>query len=464
MLIRNRSISFRLTTWFLSIFILGWILFGLAMWLDLNSALTTTRQQTLDHRADRLTQLLRDTQDLPQERQRKKFQEFAGATGDGLMEVFDAAGARFFPSPSSAAASFPWPRLQEGPQRFWQSSVGEQKFLVLTRPIELGGRTLHLCFAASLTNNRALLRRFTVGLFAAAPILLALSAIGGYFVSRKALVPVDRITASVQTISVSNLSGRLAVAQTGDELQRLAETFNAMLTRLEDAVGRIRQFTGDASHELRGPLSYIKMVAEVALRRDGMDDESRIAFQEVVAETRKAGVLLEDMLTLARADCGEPGFELLPVELSRCLRQVCDKADPLARERSQTLTVAIHGAAAEILGDESSLARLFWILLDNALKYTPEGGAIEVNLSATAEAVTVTVKDSGLGIAPADLPHIFDRFYRADPSRSQVDGTGLGLAIAKWIANVHHAALSAQSKLGQGSSFSIVFPRVNETP
>ena len=459
MLMRNRSISYRLTLWFLSIFFLGLTLFGVFMWLDLHSAMTAIRRQTLEHRADRLTQLLRDAEDLSAEQQQKKFQEFAGATGDGLMEIFNAAGSRAYPSPSAAAASFPWPAIgSEHHNRFRYATSGGQPYLVLVRRSQIGGQPLYLCFAASLVNNRALLHRFTYGLLAAAPVLLLLSALSGYFISRKALVPVDRITASVQSISLSNLSGRLTVAETGDELQRLAETFNAMLARLESAVGRIRQFTGDASHELRGPLTYIRMVAEVAMRSPQMDAESRRACEEIVAETAKAGALLEDMLTLARADGGEGRPELIPLDLTAALEEAWQKITPLAAARRQRLRLHCAVGPVEILADEASLARLFWILLDNAVKYTPEEGAVEVSVETTPRLAMVTVRDSGMGIADADLPFIFQRFYRADPSRSQVDGTGLGLAIAKWIATLHHATIAVQSSVGEGTSFTVTFP------
>jgi signal transduction histidine kinase len=260
-------------------------------------------------------------------------------------------------------------------------------------------------------------------------------------------------------MTLSSLSGRLPVSNTGDELQRLSETFNAMLARLDSAVSRIKQFTGDASHELRGPLSYIRMVAELALRKSKADKESRKAFEEIVAECAKAAALLEDMLTLARADSGDHNIAMEPVDLVKLLNEVCDKIRPLADAQRQTLTTQVDSQdPVEVMADDSSLSRLFWILIDNAVKYTPMEGSIELRLTSAHGQVIVTVKDNGVGIAEADLPFIFERFFRADPSRSQVDGTGLGLAIAKWIAELHHSHLSASSEVGKGTSFEIAFP------
>jgi heavy metal sensor kinase len=457
MLIRNRSISFRLTIWFLTIFFLGWILFGAAMWLDLRHSLITVRRQTLEHRVDRLSQVLRDSQSLPIPERTHKFHQFASATGDGLIEVFNAESKRLYPSPSSTALSFPWPKVASlGSEQFTNASFSGQPYLVLVRPVELDGQVQYLCVAASLTNNRALLQRFTIALLAAAPILLIASAAAGYFISRKALVPVDRITTTVQSISVSNLSGRLPTLRTGDELQRLTDTFNAVLTRLEAAVSHIRQFTGDASHELRGPITYMRMVSELAMREPTITKEARKAFQDVVDESAKASLLLEDMLTLARADSGDCDVPLEPADLTALVNEVCDKILPIALAQNHTLTLAMdHAGPSYVLANASSLLRLFWILLENAIKYTPSPGRIEVTLSHQQANAVVAIKDNGIGIQEKEIPLIFQRFYRTDPSRGQVDGSGLGLAIAKWIADVHHAELTVISAVNEGTTFRV---------
>jgi signal transduction histidine kinase len=298
-----------------------------------------------------------------------------------------------------------------------------------------------------------------MGLLASAPILLLISSAGGYLMSRKALKPVDRITATARSISIRNLSERLPVSNTRDELQRLAETCNAMLQRLESAVGQIKQFTADASHELRGPLSFTRTVAEVALRNPHADPESRRAFEDIVEESAKASELLEGMLTLARADSNSFDAVLERVDLAAVVQEACALARPLATERNLTLTISsVAGVSLNVLGDFSSLRRLVWILLDNALKYTPAPGSVDMSLCAEGQSAVLLVRDSGIGIAQADLPHVFDRFYRTDPSRSQVEGSGLGLAIAKWIAEMHHAELSVASMEHEGTTFRVAVP------
>jgi len=456
---RRSSISLRLTLWFGGIFFLGWLLFGAAMWFNLQSTLTGERYQTLSRRMDRLQDLLRKTQEESEEDRRQDFQDFAHATGNGLNEVFRADGSRAYPSPSAVARNFPWPNVKSGArEHFSHVNSGGHAYWVLVRPFALGGQTLHLVAAAPEAGNLLVLNRFLVGLLASAPILLLVSSAGGYWVGRKALKPVDRITFTVQSISIRNLSDRLPVVHTGDELQRLAETCNAMLARLESSVKRIKQFTADASHELRAPLSFTRTVAEVAMRNPQIDPESRRAFEEIVDEGAKAAVLLADMLTLARADSDYSDALWEPVDLVAVIESVCERARPLAEKQRLALSVSLGTEqAVEVLGDFPTLRRLLWILLDNALKYTPAPGSIDVSLSISPEQATVLVRDSGIGIAQTDLPFIFDRFYRADPSRGQVEGSGLGLSIAKWIAEMHHANLSVTSEANKGTTFQLVF-------
>ena len=463
MLKRYVSISLRLTVWFGSIFFCGWVVFGTAMWLYLNKTLTEERHQTLSRRADRLQELLRRDQSQKTTDRVQDFDDFAHATGNGLVEIFRPGGDRFYPSPSAAASSFPWPTITDtDKERFFRIKSGDQSYRVLMHPFTLGEQGLYLVMAAPEAGNQVVLNGFWRGLLASVPVLLLISSAGGYWMSRRALRPVDRITATARSISIRNLSERLPVNDTGDELQRLAETCNEMLGRLELSVKKIKQFTADASHELRGPLSFTRTVAEVALRNPDVDVQSRQAFEDIVDEAAKAAVLLEQMLTLARADAEPFGTALEPLDLVQVVEETCGLARKIADEKNLTMHVAFPAQPiGQVLGDFSSLRRLLWILLDNSLKYTNAPGEINVSLTADAGRATLSVRDSGVGISLSDLPHVFDRFYRADPSRSQVEGTGLGLSIAKWIAEMHHAEISVVSAKDEGTTFKVVFPFFN---
>lgn len=459
------SISLRLTAWFGGIFFLGWLLFGIAMTLSLRESLIGERYQTLARRLVRLEDLLnRNAGESPADRA-ADLDEFAQATGNGLCEVMHSDGRFAFPFPSAAARNFPWP----GPGTLRQKSFrlvdwSAQPYWVLAMPYTQGTEQVYLLAAAPGTTDRVILTRFLTGLLASIPILLIISSAGGYFLSRRALLPVDRITASARTISITNLSERVPVGGTDDELQRLAETCNAMLERLETAVNRIKQFTADASHDLRGPISFTRTVAEVALRSPSTDPQSRQAFVDIVDESARAALLLDNLLTLARADADCGAAVLTPVNLATVVEEACDMARPLARERSHTISLTMGANRfVSVPGDRPNLRRLFWILLDNALKYTPSPGRIDVSLTATAAEATVAVRDNGIGIPESALPRIFDRFYRADPSRSQVEGSGLGLSIARWIADMHRASLRVSSVENAGTTFSVVFGRIDLT-
>jgi heavy metal sensor kinase len=460
MLNKPFSISLRLTLWFGGIFFLGWVLFGTVMWLNLRNTLKNERYQTLSRRVDRLQQLLSKSKDEDEGDRGLDFADFARATGNGLAEVFRADGQRAYPSPSSAAAAFPWPAIKNvDSEQFLHIDSGGQPYWVMVRPNTVGGQSLFLFVAAPEAGNLVVLQSFWMGLLASAPVLLLISSAGGYLLSRKALKPVDTIIAAARSISIRNLSERLPVAGTGDELQRLAETCNAMLQRLESSVNQIKQFTADASHELRGPLSFTRTVAEVALKNPRADPDSRRAFEDIVDESSKASELLEGMLTLARADANSFAATLEQVDLVAVVEEACGMARPLADERGLTLSVSVGaGPSVSVLGDFSSLRRLVWIMLDNALKYTPAPGRVDISLGVAKKQATLVVSDSGIGIAQNDLPHIFDRFFRTDPSRSQVEGSGLGLAIAKWIVEMHHADLSVASTEHKGTIFQIIFP------
>ena len=454
------NISLRLTIWFSSILLIGLVFFGAAMWADLDHTLTASRSKTLTRRAERLSRLLQDAETLYSEERARNYRVFANATGGGLIEVFRPDGSLAYPSPSDEASRFPWPtdRVADG-SKFSEVDFEGQPYRVLTVRFSSMSRRLVLCLAAPLAGNRQVLSTFSSGLLWAIPAVLILSALGGYLLSRKALSPVDRINAAVRTISVTNLSARLPVSKAEDELRRLSETCNLMLARLESAVKELKQFTADASHELRSPLSFIRTASEVALRNRKADPESRLAFEQIIEECAGASRLLGDMLLLARADAGNCGLVFERVDLVDVLAGVCERAQLLLRERNQRLEfVSDEVSGVPISGDYASLHRLLWSLIENAVKYTPSSGLIQVELEVTAQTASVKIKDTGVGIRKADLPHIFQRFYRADASRGQVEGFGLGLSIAQWIAAAHHASISVESEEDMGSVFAVTFP------
>ena len=453
------SISFRLTVWFTAVFLCGFVILGVAMWVGWSYTLASGRDRTLTRRAGRATEVLANFSSQPAAQIFKRYDEFVESTPEGnLIRIFDSAGQMIYPKASSAPRDFPWPKLDFPlTDRFQNLIYHGRQYRVLQHPAALGPQALLVLVVGQLEDNRQMLARFTTGLMETIPILLAATALAGYFMSRRVLKPVDRLTAAVRSLTIGNLAERLPIGNTGDELQRLAETCNDMLARLEVAVTQIKRFTADASHELRSPLSFISMVSECALRKPDLPADCREEFEEILAESQEATRLLEDMLLLARGDAGNVDIPFEPTDLVPLVADALERARVLAEAKHQRLNLRCTDGPFEIRGDRSSLRRLIWTLLDNAIKYTPEGGRVDVLLEGNGAEVRLRVRDTGVGIPAHLLPRVFERFFRADPARSQ-SGSGLGLAIAKWIADVHRANLSVESEPGAGSAFTVAFP------
>ncbi len=429
------------------------------MWADLDWSLDKGRTRTLTNRAKRLTEFLLNSQNDSVQQRQNGFDRFAQATPEGdLIQVFDLKWNRLYPGPDRSATPFPWPTsIPDVPDFIGKTIFRGRHYKVFARTLTIFGRPLRLCIAGQLEDNRMNMAEFTRGLLWATPVLLALSGVFGYFISRRALRPIGRLIASARSIQIGNLSKRLPVSATADELADLAETCNDMLARLETAVGQITRFTADASHELRSPLALIRTVADSALRTPGLNPEIAFAFQEIVGESEQASRLLSDMLTLARSDSGHADTAFEEVDVCALAREVTEKMRGFIEEKGQTLFVQSPDQPILINGDSPKLKRLLFILIDNATKYTPSNGSISVTVKDTPSGPCVAVRDTGIGISRAALPHLFERFYRAESARGGQEGTGLGLAIAKWIADVHRAVIEVESQPGKGSIFCLIF-------
>jgi signal transduction histidine kinase len=307
------------------------------------------------------------------------------------------------------------------------------------------------------------LQTYTQYLLMAAPLMLLAGTMGGFLISRRALAPVDRIIEDARSITASDLSRRLAVSSTKDELQRLSETLNQMLDRIEATFARTRQFTADASHELRAPITLIHTAAEFSLRRERSHEELLQAMRQILRVAKHTARLVDDLLLLARADSNLEVFRPVPLDLKGLFSEVCQQVRTLASSKGIEVEVAIPPEPVVVMGEDGSLERLFLILIDNAVKYTPSGGNIRLGLRKESGQAVFTAKDNGIGIAAEDLPRIWGRFWRADKARSrEMGGTGLGLSIARSIVERHGATISVQSQLGKGSIFEVHFPLAQE--
>ena len=293
-----------------------------------------------------------------------------------------------------------------------------------------------------------LLTTFLLGV----PLIVIVGGIGGYFLAARALAPIDKITRTARQISANDLSTRLNMSGTEDEVGRLAATLDSMLDRLDDAFRRERQFTADASHELRTPLSAAQTIIGSTLARQRTPVEYEQALIDLSQEVERMTLLTEELLQLARQDAGWQPTRLERVDLSTLLRDVVDSLRPLAEDKGLQLVDHIPDDGLTLMGDRDSLIRLFVNLLENAIKYTEQGIITVSAQRKNDERLAVTICDTGVGIAPEHLPHIFDRFYRVDESRSK-DGLGLGLAIVQNIARAHGGDAIVESKVGEGTTF-----------
>lgn len=446
---------------------LGFLIFGIAMYLQLSYSLAAGRDRTLLHRGQRAISLLNSCGHDKIADCASKYADFTAATPEGnLIFIFNEQGRRLYPVTPDPGNAFPWPAdLRSVDREFSNVRYEGTTYRMLSEWVTIDSKKVCIIVGGQLSDNRVNLRQFKNGLLWATPVFLVLSAIFGYFLSIRVLHPVARLISSVRSISIGNLSKRLPPVHSGDELEALTETCNEMLARLDTAVGQIKRFTTDASHELRSPISYIYTLSECALRNASIDGESAESFTEIVRECKEATHLLDNMLSLARFDSGQTELVFECTNLTDVLTEICLKAAPFAVEKQHNLRVDLNSnEPAWIMGDASSLRRLFWIMLDNALKYTPSCGEINVSLCRHGNEARVSVRDNGIGIPQQALPEIFGRFYRVDKARSFADGTGLGLSIAKWISDIHHCDFSVESCENSGSTFEVAFGIIESAP
>lgn len=325
---------------------------------------------------------------------------------------------------------------------------------------QIVGRTYDLAMGTDLGIASAILDRMWLIMLVSLPAVLAICAATGYWMSGRALSPIQRIVSAARAIDSRRLSQRVPVPDTGDEVQQLAETFNGMLDRIESGFRQMREFTANASHELRTPVAIIRAASEVALlRRRSSETLYRETLERILRESERNTTLLESMLEISRIDSGVDRMERDPVSLNQSVSEACERVAPLASARGLTLHFEPSMQPINVLASPEQLRRLWLILLDNAVKYTAAEGTITARVT-DSESPLVEITDSGIGIAAEHLPLIFDRFYRTDKARSRSEGgAGLGLAIAREITVLHDAEINVESTPGKGSRFYVTFLR-----
>lgn len=340
-----------------------------------------------------------------------------------------------------------------------------QEIRVFTLPYTIASRELVIAVAQGMTARARMLRDARWALAVGFPLVITIAALGGLWLAGKSLAPVDKMATQARQIGATNLHERLPVADTGDELARLAMVFNGLLARLEEAFEAQARFAADASHEMRTPVAVISGEAEFALARDDRPrEELREALHVIRDQSLRLRSIVDDLFFLARADSGEPMLRPAPLYLRDMLEDSVRSLRTVASARD--ITVRLSGVdEAPIVGDETLLRRAIDNVLVNAVKYSRPGGTVDVHLSDCGTEWCIDVQDSGPGIAPEARERLFERFFRAAEARAagSVNGAGLGLAITRWIARAHRGDAVLVASSGEGSTFRLFVPKAAHT-
>ncbi|MGD1088517.1 MAG: ATP-binding protein [Verrucomicrobiota bacterium] len=463
----TRSINFRLVAWYAGLLAVIFLLLCALLYLDLRLFLENDLRQSQSRRTRQIANTLlvhvRQTGEAYVASQTKYWYEpeindrfiritradgtliyVSGAPKDGS---FDPAEVSIFP-PSSQTESYRKLKLSGG-----------KTLLIAALNFKSSGNPAYLVeFGELLDPVETMLDHLFLQLAWGVPLAVVIIACGGYLLVRRALTPVAQITHAAERITQHNLSERLPVSSTGDELERLSISLNRMITRLDDAFQNSKRFVADASHDLRTPLTILRGELENFAEDARLDSELRDRVGSMLEEVVHLGKIVEQLFTLSRLDAGEAQTDWTRFDLSELTKTTAGQMHLLAEDKGISITCDA-GEPAPVKGNRVRLKQVVVNLLDNAIKYTRANGKIQLRVLAVNGHAVLEVEDNGIGIPPDALPHIFERFYRVDQARSaDSESAGLGLSIVKSICTAHGAEVEAQSTVGSGSSFRVKVP------
>jgi heavy metal sensor kinase len=442
-----KSIRTRLTLWYLAVIVVLLLIFSSVAYFMLDYTLYNNLDNTLQNRANSLNT---PTYVVPKSNE--------------LLMSFDANGNE---TQSVGGVTVDTPKLSglikkaiAGQNAYLSATGTENQNIRLYATSFLNpfnGQPVVIVVGQTTTEITDVLHTFVYVIVIAMVAIIILAGIGGLFLAERALKPVQQITKTAQNIEGSDLSQRINV-KTDDELGMLASTLNEMIGRLEESFNRQRQFTADASHELRTPLAIMQAEATLALSKERSPDDYRKSLETISQESDYMSSVIGKLLFLARSDAGKEQLTFEDVELKGLITGLASNIEALAQDKGIKFAVDAHEELM-VSGDKVKLRQLFINILENAVRYTPTAGHISVSLVKQESNAVVSISDTGIGIPPEHLPHIFERFYRVDKARARADGgVGLGLAIAKIITESHKGKIEVESELGKGTTFRISIP------
>ena len=482
-----RSIRGRLAVWYSLALGATLLVFATTIYLVQRSDNLTRLDERAREQADRIASTLRDVYQITETivvddplTARPSLARGVASAFEAIPDyvvVWDSAGGDLYLSGASRALSIgAVEQLLElhgsvaGESEFGSIDVGppigEVRYYI--RPVSDAGPVVARVLTGIATSPLVLgPQRMLIAMLLIAPLIIVASVFIGYFLAGHTLKPVDSIVDEVEAITDGRgLHRRLAELRTNDELARLTTTLNAMIGRLETSFATLRRFTADASHELKTPLTILRSGVERAITHPETPPDVLETLEETLVEVNRMAELVDSLLMLARADEGRAPLHLESVDLRDLLGEISETASILGDEALVSVSIGIPQAPVRMAADPSRIRQLLMNLVTNAIKYTPKGGTVGIDCTASNGKVVLQVKDTGVGIAPGQLSHVFDRFWRADPARSrtgQRPGAGLGLAICKWITEAHGGTISVQSSPGRGTTFTIILPLDHET-
>lgn len=360
--------------------------------------------------------------------------------------------------------------LRGDQETFTINLVGSDYRFVVHRVRRAGPDIFAVAVGEQALDPQVALQRLGTSLLIVVPVILAFAALVGWLLANRALRPVGRMIDELEAITDGRSLHRRLPAGGGpepDELGRLANALNSLLARLETSFAAMRRFVADASHELKTPLTVMRAGVERALTDQKTSPDALVPLEETLVGVRHMTELVESLLTLARVDEGRMELHTEPVDLGAMLAEALETAQILGEQAGVVVTLETPDGPVIVDADRGRIRQLVMNLVTNAVKYTPAGGQVWLGLTATAEAASITARDTGIGIAPGDVARVFDRFWRADLARSRTGerpGIGLGLSISKWIAEAHGGSIGVTSRPGRGSTFTVTLPRSAARP
>jgi heavy metal sensor kinase len=472
--VNTRSLSFRLVAWYASLLTAVFVLLGVIMYIDLRHFLENNLRETQARRARQIadSELARISKIGPDAAAGEIQDRYEPEVNDRFIRVtrLDGNGGVIYVSGMPKDQSFDpthLPALPPSSAKEFSSKLrlpdGETLIVAALNYTTPEHERYLVEVGVPLSPVATMLGHLFVQLSFGLPVALAVAIIGGYLLVRRALRPVEQIARKAEQITQHNLSERLPIARSGDELEQLSTSLNHMIGRLEDAIQNSKRFVADASHELRTPLTVLRGELENLGQDARLDEASRDTIGSMLEEVERLTDIVEGLVALSRLDAGEAKREWVPFDLADLTATTADQMNLLAEDKGISVRCGPEQKVF-VEGDRARLKQVIVNLLDNAIKYTSRGGTIQLNVTRQNGNAILDVADSGIGIPAESVPHVFDRFFRVDKARTRDEGgAGLGLSIVKSICTAHGAELQVESTVGKGSRFRIKLPLARDS-